>query len=222
MRWAVTTVDFYLTNGSQRLHFPMNPDSIQVTDAAHMESYSVLLLGGVSIPRGNEVSSVAWDGLFPGAGRKDQPFVKDWQDPKTLVNTLSSWRSMGSKCRLLVTETPINMDVYISQFQHVWSGGFGDCSYHIELVQARDLVVDTVGSSSSSPKPLTSSKTSRPKPPTPKTYTVRPGDTLWGIAKKLSGSGSNYSALYQLNKSVIGPDPNKIKSGQVLRIPSNW
>ncbi|MCL6597935.1 MAG: LysM peptidoglycan-binding domain-containing protein [Alicyclobacillus macrosporangiidus] len=214
-------MDFYLTYNGQRLHFPMNPDSIQVTDAAHMESYNVLLVGGVQIPRGNEVSSVAWDGLFPGPGRQGQPFVKDWQDPKALVNTLLRWKTMGAKCRLLVTETPINLDVYISQFQHTWSGGFGDCKYHIELQQARDLVVDTVGSTTASVKPMAAT-VSRPKPPTPKTYTVKSGDTLWGIAKKLSGSGSNYTTLYQLNKSVIGPDPNLIKPGQVLRIPSNW
>lgn len=51
---------------------------------------------------------------------------------------------------------------------------------------------------------------------TPTTYTVQPGDTLPGIAKKL---GVNEWALYDLNESIIGSNPNLIYPGQVFQIP---
>jgi LysM repeat protein len=52
--------------------------------------------------------------------------------------------------------------------------------------------------------------------PQQRTYVVLKNDTLSKIANKY---GTNWKTLYELNKSVIGPDPNLIKPGQVLRLP---
>lgn len=46
------------------------------------------------------------------------------------------------------------------------------------------------------------------------TYVVKSGDTLSGIARKLGIS--NWQTLYNQNKSVIGSNPNLIRSGQQL------
>lgn len=56
-------------------------------------------------------------------------------------------------------------------------------------------------------------------PPGPgrRTYTVRPGDTLAGIAAAL-GLG-DWRSLYEANREVIGPDPDVIRPGQVLVLP---
>ena len=45
-------------------------------------------------------------------------------------------------------------------------------------------------------------------------YTVRKGDTLSGIAKKLGIP--NWRTLYEQNKAVIGSNPNLIRPGQKL------
>ena len=52
-----------------------------------------------------------------------------------------------------------------------------------------------------------------------KTYTVKPGDTLSGIAKEHLGSANAYMKIFELNKDQLS-DPDKIKPGQVLRLPS--
>jgi LysM repeat protein len=51
-----------------------------------------------------------------------------------------------------------------------------------------------------------------------KTYTVKPGDTLSQIAKDQLGSAGSYMKIFDLNKDVL-TDPDKIKPGQVLRLP---
>ncbi len=51
------------------------------------------------------------------------------------------------------------------------------------------------------------------------TYTVKEGDTLSVIAKKIYGDESDYQKIYDANKDLIGPDPDLIKVGQELTIP---
>lgn len=52
------------------------------------------------------------------------------------------------------------------------------------------------------------------------TYTVRPGDTLSGIAKQLLGSANAYMDIFNINRDQLS-DPNLIKPGQVLKIPQH-
>jgi nucleoid-associated protein YgaU len=51
-----------------------------------------------------------------------------------------------------------------------------------------------------------------------RTYTVKAGDTLGGIAKEHLGSAGAYMKIFELNKDQL-MDPDKIKAGQVLRLP---
>ncbi|MFD4495960.1 transglycosylase family protein [Streptomyces sp. NPDC058486] len=48
-------------------------------------------------------------------------------------------------------------------------------------------------------------------------HTVQPGDTLAGIARRFSVKGG-WQRLYEANKSLIGPDPNQLHVGTMLRI----
>jgi nucleoid-associated protein YgaU len=52
------------------------------------------------------------------------------------------------------------------------------------------------------------------------TYTVRPGDTLSKIAKEKLGDPSAYTEILNANRDQLS-DPNKIKPGQVLKIPQS-
>ena len=51
------------------------------------------------------------------------------------------------------------------------------------------------------------------------TYTVKSGDTLSKIAKEHLGDASAYMKIFEANKDQLN-DPDKIKPGQVLKIPS--
>jgi len=213
-------MDFYLTapDGS-RIHFSVNPEKITCTTGNRILTFDVIALGEISLPRGRVPNRFSIEGFFPGEARKDLPMVKEWRPPKELVGQLSAWRNEGTKLRLLVTETPINHDVYFDgddSFEHEWLGGHGDCWYSLRFVEARELAVTAEApvlvAAASAPQP-------RPAPPPPKTYTVKPGDSLWAIAKRILGDGSRWQEIYNANVSVIGKNPNLIYPGQVLRIP---
>ena len=51
------------------------------------------------------------------------------------------------------------------------------------------------------------------------TYTVKAGDTLSKIAKELLGSANAYPQIFEANRDQLS-DPDKIKPGQVLKIPA--
>ena len=57
-----------------------------------------------------------------------------------------------------------------------------------------------------------------PAPPAAKTYTVKAGDTLGQIAKEHLGNAGAYMKIFELNKDQLS-DPDKIKPGQILRLP---
>jgi nucleoid-associated protein YgaU len=52
-----------------------------------------------------------------------------------------------------------------------------------------------------------------------RTYTVKAGDTLSKIAKDQLGSANSYMAIFEANRDQLS-DPDKIKPGQVLKIPA--
>jgi len=50
-------------------------------------------------------------------------------------------------------------------------------------------------------------------------YTVKSGDTLSKIAKDHLGDANAYNAIFEANRDQLS-DPDKIKPGQVLKIPA--
>lgn len=64
----------------------------------------------------------------------------------------------------------------------------------------------------SRPQPVSAPKKSR-------TYTVKRGDCLYKIAKNELGNASRWREIYNMNKGVIGGNPNLIYAGQVYTLP---
>jgi soluble lytic murein transglycosylase-like protein len=48
---------------------------------------------------------------------------------------------------------------------------------------------------------------------------VQPGDSLWKIAQKTLGDGNRWPEIFALNRETIGPNPNVIQSGMILKLP---
>ena len=216
-------MDIYLTNlkTNDRLQFPMLPTEISVKKGNQFASYTILQKGEVKIPSGTHLDSFSWSGILPGKKRRNDPYIRAWQNPKAIYNWITNLKAKGGKpvkARLLITETPINCDVYLSVFQATPTGGYGDINYSITLTQAKQIKVTKsakkVQGLMNAPK-----NEERPSAPAAQTYTVVKGDCLWKIAQKFYGNGSQYTKIYEANKGTIGGNPNLIYPGQVLTIP---
>jgi len=55
----------------------------------------------------------------------------------------------------------------------------------------------------------------------PRTYRVRAGDSLSRVAARTMGDGTQWRRIYELNRSVIGANPERLREGMELRIPQD-
>jgi nucleoid-associated protein YgaU len=53
-----------------------------------------------------------------------------------------------------------------------------------------------------------------------RTYVIQPGDSLSVIAQQQLGDGSRWPEIYELNKAVLGDNPNLIHPGQKITLPA--
>src|SRR5262245_27484059 len=84
-----------------------------------------------------------------------------------------------------------------------------------------DIVADikvTGGPAAAGPPPKVATASAGAPASAGRTYTVKPGDTLSAIAKSQLGSAGDYMKIFEANKDQLS-DPDKIKPGQVLKLP---
>ncbi len=213
---------FLIDPAGGQLRLPVNPIEIQIRCEKNFETVNILNIGEIDFPNGEKVKEITFSSFLPAEYDSSYCRYPDIPDPQEAMNQLTAW-TMGSKpVRLLITDTPINVLVQISAHTSMFKGGEpGDIYYDLTCRTWREVKVRTTAEQF---KPVNSAGVAAiPRPdlkPVPKVYVVKPGDSLWKIAKLQLGNGSKYSAIYDANKAVIGPDLNKIIPGMKLVMPA--
>ena len=198
-------IDIYIYEAGKKassgILIPWNPAEIKHdTGKARLGTFEVLDWGTVEIPSGRDLSTFSWQGIFPGANRKGLPFLKGtYHTPKYYYDRLNKWKENGTQLRLLITNTPVNHPVYLSEFIASYSGGYGDMTYDIKIRGRRNITIKTVAKK----KSTKSGNKNNSRSTSTKTYKVKKGDTLWKISKKYLGKGARWKEIYKLNKSII-------------------
>lgn len=229
-------MDLYLieVDTGYRQSFCLLPSSVKAKTTGKFISYDFITLGEVQMPSGLKLCTYSWSGTFPGEAMKEMPFIKQslYHTPKEMVDCIEKWRKNHTELILMLTETPINVNVYLKSFTYTPTGGIGNYDYTIEFVEARSVTVKTTQETATTSSAQSSNTSSNTRAATSTTdtvtateqtsaYTVKSGDCLWNIAKAYLGDGSRYAEIYELNKATIGPDPNLIYPGQTLTLPAS-
>lgn len=144
----VTRSAFYLTNltTGESVTLCMTPESITAQTETNFRTWNIIERGEIKLPKGERLTTLKWEGILPGANILAHNFVNlgAWQPPREIVSSIVRWREQGDKVKVLVTQTPINMTVYIKSFDHTYSGGQGNVKYNIELIAAKEMKIMTV------------------------------------------------------------------------------
>lgn len=195
-------MEFYLidVSGKDKFQFPVNPEEVSIRREKQLETVNILSLGEVDLPQAEKIKEISFSSFFPAD-----------EDPIGSMNLLTTYMVSKQPVRLLITGAGINILGLISSHATSLRGGEpGDIYYDITIRTWREPKVRKQAASAA---PRTDTK------PVPKTYTVRPGDTLYAIAKLELGSSARWRDIYTKNKSLIGSDPNLIRPGQKLVMP---
>ena len=208
--------------GGREINIPVLPAKLNVSSPGKNERVTVLELGEVLLLRKKGLRILSWESFFPVS--KAPYTVGQIRGPVSIVQAIQKARDQKSPVRFLITGTDLdcNLRMGIDSFEYEErSGELGDLYYTIKLYEWKDISPKRIVLPEKKEEPAKTQEPERPGKPeqTSKTYTVKPGDCLWNIAKAIYGKGSDYTKIYNANKGVIGSNPNLIYAGQVFTIP---
>ncbi len=184
-------------NSKRAMIIPWLPEKISIEgNGTRFAEYDIMDLGEVKIPSGKNLMAYSWESVFPGIMRagKDSMQKAIWMPTLYYTNLLKDWKNNGTELRLLIVGTTINVDVYLEDFSYDHAGGFGDVEYKVSFVDAVHIEV---------PEPSEETKKRSDTQSKTTSYTIKSGDTLWGISQRFLGKGSRWNEIYDLNQTII-------------------
>ncbi|SJP37304.1 LysM peptidoglycan-binding domain-containing protein [Clostridioides difficile] len=220
-------IDIYLKNEKEKIdfHFPVTPfDSLSIKKEKRFETVDIVNLGEFDIKKeGEKIREISFKTFLPFQYDASYCRYSELKNPIEVVAMIEKWVDQAEPLRLIVTGFGYNGLVTISSFSNTQTAGREeDRDIEITFRTYRELKIETLKKETKS-NTKTDLKDNRPNTQTKsKIYTVKASDTLYKIAKNLLGKGSRWPEIYNIpeNKKVIGKNPNIIKKGQKLVIPS--
>lgn len=214
-----TKYQLWIKQGDKRVWLPVNPESIQLSNGSENKKIDIEGLGKTTIIRSPALMSFSFTVELP----KNYYFAcnyKNLTEPFRYFETLNQMKKDGP-VRFLATNTPFNLACTIEKLGLSESAGdVGTLHCTITLVEYRKARTKKIEVVNNIAKLSTSSKKGREDTRIkPEIYTVKDGDYLIKISKKILGNTGRWREIYNLNKSVIGTNPNLIYTGQVLKMP---
>ncbi len=191
-------MEFWLSfnNSQEKLRLPVPPSSFEVKTGLSNQKINVLEVGEINLIGKKTLDAVSITSFFPAQAYSFCQY-KTFPVPYDCVNLIEKWKASGKPIRIIITGTNVNKAVAIDSFSYGERDASGDVHFTLDLSEYVFLTVEKSGGSS------TAKNTSNPNRPTnkttPKTVTVKAGDTLLGIAKKYYNDSSKWVDIKKNN-----------------------
>lgn len=236
---------FFLTynNRSDVIRLPVNPESLEIKAGNDSKARTIVDFGQINEIQYPKLREFSFSSFFPA---QDYPFVVgERHEPLYYINMIQKWMEARRPIRfvfsgIMRTDTgnatdssqllnqalngqvdfAINLAVSIENFDWSIQAGTQDIDYNIAFkeytfYEARKLNIKETAA----PSAKTASQTKRPSDKTSsKTYSLKPGDSLWTVAKRELGDGSRYREIQKLNQ-IKDSELRKLPVGKLLRLP---
>lgn len=201
-------MEIYISMGNDRLRLPVLPESFEVMVANQNETVNINAIGEINLIGKTGLEELSFTSFFPAQNYSFNAYSNP-EKPLDLVNKVKKWRVSGDPVRVIITKSPVNLEMSIESFVYGERDGTSDVYYTIELKEYKRLQVKK--STTATKKPA--AKRPVPAKPKRKTYIVKRGDNLWNIAKKHTGNAMNYKKIAKDNNIK---NANLIYPGQKL------
>lgn len=194
-------MEIYLGTDNDKIRFPVVPPSIGVNRSNNIDTQSVIKLGEVPIFNGTSLKTIEFTSFFPNQEYNFCDYT-GFMKPYEFSEKIQKWMYEGKPLRIIVTDSPTNMQCLIQQFDTVEQDGTRDLYFTLNLLEYRPIEVPSLSNSNSS---SSSDNLTRPSEEitnnTQKTHKVVKGDCIWDIAQKYYGKGSLYPKIKEANTS---------------------
>ena len=199
-------MEIYLGTDNDKIRFPVVPPSIGVNRSNNIDAESVIKLGEVPIFNGTSLKTIEFTSFFPNQEYSFCDYT-GFMKPYEFSEKIQKWMYEGKPLRVIVTDSPTNMQCLVQQFDTVEQDGTRDLYFTLNLLEYRPIEVPNLSSSNTSSNSNNTQNTSRPNEVNTnsnnqqKTHKVVKGDTLYDIAKKYYGNGNLYPKIKEASKT---------------------
>ena len=195
-------MEIYLGTDTDKIRFPVVPSTIGVNRSNNIDTQSVLKLGEVPIFNGTSLKTIELTSFFPNQEYSFCDYT-GFMKPYEFSDKIQKWLYEGKPLRIIITDSPTNMQCLIQQFDTVEQDGTRDLYFTLNLIEYRpiEIPIIKVDTNTSNDSDNTTRPTEQANNTTQKVHKVVKGDSLWAIAQKYYGKGSLYPKIKEANKS---------------------
>jgi hypothetical protein len=178
------------------------PSTIGVNRSNNIDTQSVLKLGEVPIFNGTSLKTIELTSFFPNQEYSFCDYT-GFMKPYEFSEKIQRWLYQGTPVRIIITDSPTNMQCLIQQFDTSEQDGTRDLYFTLNLIEYRpiEIPVIKIDTNTSNASNNTTRPTEQVNNTTQKVHKVVKGDSLWAIAQKYYGKGSLYPKIKEANKS---------------------
>lgn len=224
---------FFLVSDNKKVQFPIAPSDLTITVNGRNETVDLMNEGEVNILKSPGLTEVSFTALIPqttkypfAANREPIDTFTDFLNEMLVDKKPFRFVVVRTAGVRLLFDTNLKVACEGYDLKESADNGY-DVALEIKLKQYRDYGVKTItlvslnqtvtkSTTTSTNKTSTTTTTNKTnntaasktntresKSSSGKSYTVKSGDTLWGISKKFYGNATKWPTIYQKNKEVI-------------------
>ncbi|WP_328802031.1 LysM peptidoglycan-binding domain-containing protein [Paenibacillus sp. LX16] len=218
----------YLSYNNQEEGFqlPIVPGKIEISSGGKGSTYDVSKLGEINVIKDPALKEYSFESFFPAS---PMPFTSGTVfEPSFYKDLIEKWMGTKRPIRFIFVGSTFEINTPASIEQFDWSeqsGAVGDIFFSLKLKEykfysAQKVVVQqTTATRAGSNTAVAKKKTRADSRNKLKTYTLKPGDTLIGIARKVLGDDSKWRAIQAAN-SLTDAQLKSLPVGKVLKMPT--
>lgn len=214
------------------IQFPIAPSELSLKINGRNETTVLMNEGEVNVIKKTGLTNIDFEVLLPNVKYPFAVYPNGFQPATFYLDKLKKLKISDKPFQFIINRMmpngnllfDTNMTVSIENYEIIESADNGfDVNVRIQLKQYRaygNKKINLNSSTKASTSETASKAVVQQKRPTtgkitPKTHTVKSGETLWAIAKNYLGDGSKYTELIKINNIS---NPNVIKVGEVIKL----